>query len=351
MSASFQLLLRLPPVLRCQTLRNLPTRPLPIQTRQPLHHRLITQTTPKPPPKPRLRPRTNSPSPQQPSPQIRGQLLSRLTAHLQTNPSILLYRAPSHTSLYFNAYISGSLLFIFAYYQSKLTPLAPDPNTKPKWYIKVLPLVVASFMSIMGMAFIWTPMKLVRTVELIPAAAAAVAGSGAGGAARQRPRLRFVMKTPLPLLGMKDPVVERPLQSVYFNPIVRTNDPSVERSMYTSDGSKATVWTNIPLSKAEAFTLSNTKSTPKPKSTILDKLRAFNSSLINLFPAMARDLRRMAGRDGMAYIWAPGMGRWKLDLQGAELLENGLPLEDVMLFSSAGETGGVLGGLSKWFGR
>lgn len=362
MSTAFSLLLRLPPALRCHALRNLPTRPPTTQTNHSsVLRRAITQTAPKTPPKsippkPRLKPGIKSPPTPQAAPQqLRGQLLSRLAAYLQTHPSILLYRAPSHTSLYFNAYISGTLLFIFAYYQSKLEPLAPDANTKPKWYIRILPYSVASFMALMGMAFMWTPMKLVRTVELIPAVATGVTTASAGhtaSAVRQRPRLRFVMKTPLPILGFRDPVIERPLQSVYFNPLVRAEAPGAASpsSIYTSGGTQSPVWKNIPLSAAESFTESNKKPAPKPKTSILNTVRVFNSSLINMFPAMARDLRRMAGRDGMAYISAPGMGRWKLDLQGAELLEDGRALEDVMLFTSGSETG-LLGKLGQWLGR
>ena len=103
---------------------------------------------------------------------------------------------------------------------------------------------------------------------------------------------------------------------------------------------------SVPLSEARSFTEAYTSQ--PPRQSVLQRLRSFNSSLVNVLPRSLKHFRRMAWREGMVKVTVPGQGWWYLDVQDCELLEGWDVLSEVMLpREMLGDEGG--GGLMRWF--
>lgn len=328
MATMIQLLLRLPPALRCHAITPLITRPLECKlinglARRPFtnttHHLTPTRQPAKPPirrrqpPPPRQPPKPAS-QPPSPIPQRRT-TESILSAYLQTNSHLLLYRAPKHTTFYLNSYLLGSIMLTGAVTSALTTKDDPDRKTKPSWITRSLNLAVAVFFAIFATAFFLAPQKMIRTVSLVKVKD--VVGL-------PEARLRFEMKHPLPILQRLPFVkssrggggIEAPLNKVFLDRQVAAQDLS---------------YFSIPMDQAEAFTSAYLDPPARPKRGILARVGDFNRSLINIGPTLWQDVRRMFLRDGMAYVRITGHGNWKIDLQGSELLDDGRPLEKVMV--------------------
>lgn len=80
---------------------------------------------------------------------------------------------------------------------------------------------------------------------------------------------------------------------------------------------------NVPLNLAEEFTQ---QSTTTRKLSIRERLSRFNNGLLNIWPILKQDVRRMCNRDGIAYVRVEGRGEWKLDVHHAMLLDEGKPI-------------------------
>lgn len=189
-------------------------------------------------------------------------------------------------------------------------------QVKAKWYTAYLPWVVAVFFVSMGWVFISAPMKLVNAVWLVEGAGAA---AGRVEGARMVPMIKIETKHIFPLFGWQGKTMEVPVGRAYL-------DGAVAMKGFENDMMRP--WTSIPVGQVLKFT--EAYSTPTPPRGVLGTLRDFNSSLINIFPELLKNLRRMASREGLAHVQIPGEGRWKLDIQGAEQLEDGKVLAEVM---------------------
>ena len=341
MATTLQLLLRLPPALRCHTIA-----PLFRQSAESnfiiscLPKRLLSNTTrnlqrskpAKPPAKPTGRQRTPPPprqpnqTPPQPSsepaapkstPKTTEALLS---AYLKEHDVLLLYKSPNHTSFYINSYLMGALLLLGGLNTARNA--ADNPNLpKTPYLIKSASIAIGAIFAIFATTFFMAPQKLVRSIALM---------KGLDKRGIPEAILRFEMKHPmprfqrLPFLGDRitggGGVIEAPLNHVFLDRNV-------------SSSSSDLTFYSIPVDQATLFTDSHFHpAAPAPKSeSILSRLGSFNRSLLNIFPTLRQDVRRMFLRDGMAYIRITDHGDWKVDLQGCEVLEMGKPLDKVMV--------------------
>jgi hypothetical protein len=325
MSIPLQLLLRLPPALRCHA-----TAPL---LRQPkisarFFSKSIRQAQSKPP-KPTLR----RSQPGQPQPQSSHRLPERpipkaytepryqgstpdvlLRSFYQSNDThLLLYKAPSHTSFYFNSYILGIALLGCALNQGLHISDPPqsvkEKNPPTPFWSQVLNGGVAIIFAALSTACFLAPWKLVRSVSLVKRAVG-------GGPAASLARVRFEMRHPFPILQrlpfasrLGGGALDAEVGSVFMDRNVRS--------------SEQLVFYNVPFEYAQAWTADYFIPSSRPPPTIMDRLKSVNSSLVNVWPAMRQNIRRMLTRDSMAYVRIPGSGNWKMDLHGCELLDEG----------------------------
>lgn len=328
MATTLQLLLRLPPALRCHTLTPLPFRTLEsnlINTlpRRPFTHKSYRLNPLRKPNPQKNIPRRKPPPPvrQPPKPvsqtaepvSQRKTIESILSDYLKTNDRILLYKAPKHKTFFLNSYLLGALLTVGAVNTARNAK--DEPNLKTPWLIKSLNLTVALFFAVFAATFFVAPQKMIRTVSLVKVTD--VVGM-------PEARLRFEIKHPLPIFQRLPFIkkqfygdsIEAPLSRIFLDRNVAAQDLS---------------YTSVPMDQASAFTSSYFSPQPAPKRSILSRLGAFNRALVNMWPTLWQDVRRMFLRDGMAYVRITGHGNWKIDLQGAEMLDDGRPLEKVMV--------------------
>ena len=170
---------------------------------------------------------------------------------------------------------------------------APTP-----WYLKAFSGNVCIFMAVIATSVMLAPSKMIKSVSL--------RSGGVTGT-----RLAFETERPLPF--MKARVINQNSNEVFMDRTVQATSEAGIRFF------------TFPLSHAEEFAAS--ASAPKPSQSVVQRLGTFNKSLLNIWPTVRRDARRMLLRDGMAYLRITGEGNWKLDLQGSCLLDDGRPLE------------------------
>jgi hypothetical protein len=177
--------------------------------------------------------------------------------------------------------------------------------------------------AVFATAFFLAPTKLIRSVTLTKPVVTQAHSGGKRGLG-----VVFEMKHPLPvwkfLPFMKKTEggeVRAEVGSVFIDRKVRASE---NLSFYSVPANLAEAWT------AHYFTASH----PQRKS-ILSLLQGFNSSLINAWPTLRRDVGRMFMREGFAYVRIPDHGNWKMDLNGCEILEEGQVLEKVVKVDAA----------------
>lgn len=336
MSMPLHLLLKLPPALRCHAATHFLHQP----NRSTRLFSKTTQTLQSKPPKPTLRraqqqqPQATSqglPPPPKQAPKPRAAAGARPTSgdgilrqfYASNDSHLLLYKAPSHGSFYFNSYLLGSGLIIAAIVQSwnvskppeALREKAEAERLRPSRLAQGTTFFTSIIMAIFGTTFFLAPSKLIRSVSVVKPA-------GAPGPANQA-RLLFEMKHPFPII-QRLPFMRKSgggsitteLNSAFMDRNVRANERLV---MYT-----------IPSTSAQSWTADYLNPPPRPRRSILDHLKGFNNSLLNAWPTFRTDVGRMFMREGMAYIRIQDHGNWKMDLHGSELLEAGKVLERVV---------------------
>ena len=333
-----QLMLKLPPALRCYTatplLRQLNGSHLinastkrSLSTTFPRHQPKPPKPTLRRPPKPQQVPQEPGRQPPKPHTQPRSQQATPealLASFRQSKePYLLLYKAPSHTSFYINSYILGSLLLTGAvmYGLNARDPPTELARNKPRLWVLiangVTGLLLATFAALAFMA----PLQLVKSISLIKNAAI----SDKAGNVRKAVdvALRFELKHPLPVLQRLPfvpkrggGVIDAELHTVYMDRRVR----SLQNMHFYP----------VPAELAQAWTAVYFHPPPKAPRSVIGLLKGFNESMVHSWPALKRNVRRMMLREGMADVRIPGHGRWKVDLQGCEILESGKVLERVV---------------------
>ncbi|KAF2486499.1 hypothetical protein BDY17DRAFT_291603 [Neohortaea acidophila] len=336
--STIQWLLRLPPGLRWRILSPNPNKTSRLQslTCRPFSQTTCAHAKPTKPPKPKvIRPlpkqsRAQPPAPPPPTPSFttpppstnlsntrpsNSRLDPSLTQLLDTTGQVLLYHAPSHTSFYFFSYLFGTAVLAGSLLQASNinVPTAAEAQAEGKqmpWYLRTASSGVAIFTAAIGTALILAPAKLIRSVSL-------VASSMPGNLTRGTPFLRLETKPAIPLFGRKGRVIDAPMHQVF-----------IDRQVV---GMGAISYYHIPREEAQKFTQlglpASEGGSEAVKPTIIQRLQAFNTSLLNIWPNLKQDTRRMLLRDGIAYVRIEGEGgHWKLDVNGAQMLEHGKPL-------------------------
>jgi hypothetical protein len=200
---------------------------------------------------------------------------------------------------------------------------------------------VAILFAVFATAFFLAPTKLIKRVSLVKTPVSAASNTGKVG--HRALALEFEMKHPLPILQRLPlvgktggGVVKAEVGTVFIDRDVRAGE---NLSFYSVPANLAQAWT------AHYFTASP----PQPRS-ILSLLRGFNSSLVNAWPTLRQDVRRMFMREGFAYVRIPDHGNWKMDLHGCEILEEGQALEKVVKVDAAGVDRSWWSTLMDWLG-
>ena len=336
MSIPLQLLLRLPPALRCHALTPLLRQPNGSNTSTRLFSKSSQKLQSKPPKptirRPQQKPEPNKPPPPPPKPttslpktyvSIPDSILR--TFYQSDSTQLLLYKAPTHTSFYFNSYILGSALLTGAIFQG-LNYGDPPENLKvegqrPKRWAQFANGTVAIMFAIFATAFFLAPTKLIKSVSLVKTPIFDVTNTGKGG--KRGLVMDFEMKHPLPILQRLPFVTRR------GGGVVKAEVGSVfmDREVRASQNLS---YFSVPAHLAQAWTEHYFTAKPPQPRSILSVLRGFNSSLVNAWPTLRQDVRRMFMREGFAYVRIPEHGNWKMDLHGCEILEEGQVLEKVV---------------------
>ena len=172
------------------------------------------------------------------------------------------------------------------------------------WYVRSFTAASALIVTIFGTAFIIAPMKMIKTVSLV-----------SNPAAPGRILLRIQPRSSVPFQTRFDAnkVMEAHL-----------NEVSLDDKVFAEDLS----YKNVPVENAQDFTDAILKPT---KTSNEARFRGSQSSIVNIWPTLRQNIRRMFVRDEMAYVRVEGRsGTWKLDLHNALVVDNALPLAAAM---------------------
>ena len=192
----------------------------------------------------------------------------------------------------------------------------PEESGRPKlpWITKGLGAVSVLAIATFGTAFILAPMKLVKSITAVRQEVKEV---GRLASHNVMPwKLRIEVKRALPfakadVMDLKDPkqvVLDRSV------PMVSQN------ILFTSYNIKDSEW--VTQQYATSGTLDQNENT--------GMIKRFNRSLINVWPGVKREVKRMFLRDQMAYVRVEGNGNFKLDLQHSYMLDEGRVLDKLV---------------------
>lgn len=213
---------------------------------------------------------------------------------LETNPEILLYRSPSHTSFYLTCYLAGAT-FLLGSFETAQLPLF-GTVVRP-WYFYLTFVPGALFLSVAGTVFLLGPKRLIQRIWIV----AAPKGSS--------PTLRIQAKSPLPFLPSTLGGAGKTLSYLELRSVMM--DKKITNTLLPH--------ANIPYAQAEAFTYDQI-SRPTPE----------GSRASRFFHGLRRNVAKMFMRDGIAYLRIQDQGEWKMDLDRCWLLERGQPLLGVV---------------------
>lgn len=222
---------------------------------------------------------------------------------------VLLYASPDHGAFFAASYILGGFLLLGGYSYAQM--FLKDAKDRPvHWFFKSLGAISTLAVVAFGTAFIMAPMKLIKSIAIITQAA----GTTPLAASRI---LRVEVKRNLPFL--KPDVLETTPSKIFLDRYVPGTVENID-------------FQNVPLSQARSLTEEYfTGQQEVRKCGVMASLSAANRSVLNLWPAISREIRRMFLRDQMAYVRIEGNGTFKLDLQNCKLLDGGGPLHKVTI--------------------
>lgn len=244
---------------------------------------------------------------------------------LALGDQVLLYRAPKNHKSFTFLSIGTAFLMTAAAYQTGKLYLVDETGSKPlklNAFLKAIGFVPVLFLAVGGFMLFSAPSRLIRTIRLI--------GPHVPGVnERAQPILRCVSTVPLPF--MKAQTIDCSPHRLFGN-----------RTVPVVAAEKGFNWTSIDYADSDRFTQSelDPPSQPEPRP---------RSPIQNIWPSIVLQTRRMCLREGFYTIRFPEGGSWKVDLQGAEVLENAHPLAAVMTYEASDE-GGLLGRVKNMLG-
>ncbi|KAF2721822.1 hypothetical protein K431DRAFT_284503 [Polychaeton citri CBS 116435] len=252
---------------------------------------------------------------------------THLLQHSNNPPELLLYLAPIHRSFFFKCYIMGFTLLGGSWAFASIISPGGDKESfaaKLPFWVKVISMGPVLFMAGAATLFLTGPSKLISKVSVVAAANAS-----------SPPLLRFRIKSPIPLPGMKSKIVDRPMSQV-----------SMDRVM-SAEPSVSTVCEIVPLEDASTFSQKalGDKWDSGKKKGILAKIK-------NIWPQLTIDVRKMCSREGMAYVYIRekdgfSTSRYKMDFWNCTVVDGGWPLARVMEDKEARPRSGILGKIFK----
>lgn len=242
-------------------------------------------------------------SPQVLDPSAQKQLAS-LMATRAAGERVVLYKSPSHTALFIYSFLCGGGLLLGAVLWSDYALKDRKDRPAVPYLLKALTMAEVLFITGVGTFFLLTPAKMIKKVTIIKDSAQASA-RGSGYA------LEFEIKRMLPLV--KPDILRTSLDKVSMNRNIKTATIGLK-------------FRSIPMSEIGEFS-KDVKSKPGP---MLGSFASFGGALLKTWPVLKRETRRMFLRDQIAHIKIGNNGKFKLDLQGSELLDGGRPLAELI---------------------
>lgn len=224
---------------------------------------------------------------------------SYLDTLFASSREVLLYRAPNHRSFFITSYLAGGLLVFGALNWANFALMRPSGQEVRKMgaggYVALsISLLTSLFAAMVGTACFLAPSKMVRSIKVLHPS---YRGIGL-------PTLRFEMRRPIPFMRTK--AIEALPSKVFMDRQVSAMEIN---------------FTSVPLKYAAEFTAD------KRAHAVLPADLARQNVVLRALRGIQRNTQRMFLRDGFAYVRFAEGGRWKVDLQNCELLDNGYVLE------------------------
>lgn len=190
------------------------------------------------------------------------------------------------------------MFLLAAYTQSQL--FLKDEEGKPArpWYIKAIGAVPILGFTVLGTTFVLAPLKVIKSVTLVKAADASTVTQGS--------KLRMEIKRVLPF--SKPDILEVDPRNFVLD---RHIPGSVHDIRFTNYNIKDTKEFNDYYLSGNLYKKEDSA------------FKRFNAGLLNSWPGLVKNAKRMFMRDQMAYVRVPGNGNFKLDLQGCHMLDQG----------------------------
>ncbi|KXT18995.1 hypothetical protein AC579_8774 [Pseudocercospora musae] len=221
-----------------------------------------------------------------------------ISSRFPNTEQVLLYVSPNHGGFFALSFFCGFMFLLAAYTQSQL--FLKDEEGKPArpWYIKAIGAVPILGFTALGTTFVLAPLKVIKSVTLIKAADARTVTQGS--------KLRMEIKRLLPF--SKPDILE-------VEPSNFVLDRSIPSSVHDLR------FTNYHIKDTKGFNEYYFSGELNKKEG--SAFKRFNTGLLNSWPGLVKNTKRMFMRYQMAYVRIPGNGNFKLDLQGCHLLDQG----------------------------
>lgn len=331
MTLTMPQLLRLPPNVRSQVLSDASSllRPAYTQKCQDQARLLLRRSyvQSKAPPKPAVRkPATSGSAPPKPrAAPFKAQYTDSMNSYAQRlcgdADQVLIYNSPNHRGYVFSCYFTGAVLLLGATVTLNIgqrSPPSSSDSTAPRkstpYLVRVLNAIPSIMFAMMGTVAILAPSKMIRRIWLLRPSTTSP----------NQYMLHFETKAMLPFRKNG-----RTLSSALSN-------VSIDRNIHSSAADLT--WHNVPVASSKAFTAHYLPSThpshargERQPATLSSRLGSLNASLLQAWPSVVRNIKRMFVREGIAYVHVIGEdGQWKLDLHDAEVLDGGRPMAELM---------------------
>ncbi|GIZ39004.1 hypothetical protein CKM354_000239700 [Cercospora kikuchii] len=242
-----------------------------------------------------------------------------MSTRFRNQDHVLLYAAPNHTAFFLSSLTIGTLLLAGCYSYAEMVLKDPPANSeRPKlpYIIKGLGGLTVVLVAAFSTYFLLAPMKMIKSITAIRQPAAHhIPG-------RIPWDFRVSVKRIMPFAKAK--VLEVPLQ-----------DFALDRNLPVASGNVGFI--SHPIRDAEWFTAAYFMGKLETKQG--SALSRFNRSLINIWPGITREVRRMFLRDHMAYVRIKGSGNFKLDVQNCHMLEGGQILHKLVKVDADAKAG------------
>ncbi|KAF2212346.1 hypothetical protein CERZMDRAFT_97622 [Cercospora zeae-maydis SCOH1-5] len=233
---------------------------------------------------------------------------------------VLLYVAPDHKAFFISSIVIGTFLIMGCWSYAGLFLKEPSEDSQlPKlpFSIRAIGAVSVIAGAAFGTTFLLAPMKMIKSITAIRQQT-----SNRGFRAEVPWNLQVEVKMPFPFVKPKS-------RDVY------PKDVALDRNLPAA--SENVGFTSHDIKNSEWFTaLYYSGKLEEKRGSALSR---FNSGLINLWPGIKRDVRRMFLRDHMAYLRIKGAGNYKLDVQNCHMLDDGRVLHRLVSVDADAKAG------------